>query len=91
MRIKLGSKVKDKVTGFTGIATQRIEYLQGCYRIGIQSQKLNKDGEVTEAYYVDEPQIEVIKEDAITSGDKEIEEKTGGAAYGLPKSRSHSF
>ena len=30
MKIKLGIKVRDKVTGFEGIATARIKYLNGC-------------------------------------------------------------
>ncbi len=42
--IKLGNLVKDLLTGFTGIATSRTEYLYGCVHIGITSQDLDKDG-----------------------------------------------
>lgn len=59
--IKLGSKVKDTITGFTGIAVGRTEWMNGCARIGIQPKKL-KDGKPVEVEWFDEQQIEVIKE-----------------------------
>jgi hypothetical protein len=60
--IKLGSKVKDSITGVTGIAIARTEWLNGCARISIQPQEL-KDGKPVEVTCVDEPQIEVIEPD----------------------------
>ena len=33
--IKLGDKVKDVVTGYTGIATSRTEFLNGCVQIAV--------------------------------------------------------
>lgn len=62
MSIKLGSKVRCKVTGLSGIATCRSEFLNGCFRIGIQP-PVDKDGKMVESYYVDEPQVEVVEED----------------------------
>jgi len=59
MRIALGSKVRDKITGYEGIATARITYLSGCDRIGIQA-KIGKDGKVPESHFVDEPMLEVL-------------------------------
>ena len=41
--IKLGSKVRDSITGLEGIATARTEYLYGCVRITITPTEL-KDG-----------------------------------------------
>ncbi len=41
--INLGQKVTDSITGFTGIAVSRHEYLYGCVRIGVESTEL-KDG-----------------------------------------------
>lgn len=43
--IKLGHKVKDIVSGFTGIAIVRLEYLNGCVRYTIQA-KQTKENEV---------------------------------------------
>ncbi len=42
-KIALGTKVKDKVTGFKGVVVARTEWLFGCLRYTVQPQKL-KDG-----------------------------------------------
>lgn len=34
--IKLGDKVKDKISGFEGLATARSEFLYGCVRILVE-------------------------------------------------------
>jgi hypothetical protein len=60
--IKLGSRVRDIVTGFEGIATSRTEWLHGCARIGIQPETLDKDGKVIDASVFDEQQVEIVKE-----------------------------
>ena len=51
--IKLGTKVKDSITGFEGIATSRVEYLIGCTQIGI-TPPVDKDGKVPDVVYLDE-------------------------------------
>lgn len=60
MAIKLGSTVKDKITGYKGIAIGRTEWLNGCVRIGIQLQKVDKDGKPVEAQWFDEDQVIVL-------------------------------
>lgn len=60
MVIKLGDKVKDKITGFTGILVGRTEWLNGCIRFGVQSEKLNKDGEPIEPEWFDEERVELV-------------------------------
>lgn len=62
--IKLGTKVRDKVTGVTGIAIARTEWLNGCARIVVQPQEV-KDGKPVESTCVDEPQIEVVDDDHV--------------------------
>lgn len=57
--IKLGQEVRDKVTGFKGIAVGKTEYLQGCNRISVQP-KVNKEGGLVECESFDEPDLEVI-------------------------------
>jgi hypothetical protein len=57
---QLGDRVKDRVTGFTGIVIARSEYLHGCRRVGVQSEKL-EDGKPKDPQWFDEPQVEVIK------------------------------
>jgi len=62
-RIKLGRKVRDKVTGFEGIATSRVEYINGCIQYGV-TPKVKKDDRTAypDSTYVDEGQLELIKE-----------------------------
>lgn len=58
--INLGAKVRDKITGFTGIVTSRTEWLNGCLRYGVQPQELH-DGKPIDAHVFDEPQLEVLE------------------------------
>jgi hypothetical protein len=41
-RFELGQRVKDKVTGFTGIACDRIEHLNRCWSYDVQSETIDK-------------------------------------------------
>lgn len=56
--IRLGNKVRDKVTGFEGIATGRVEYLTGCQQIGITPPA--KDGEVKATQYFDAERLVLV-------------------------------
>jgi hypothetical protein len=62
--VKLGDKVKDRITGFTGIATGRHEYLTGCTRITIEPQEL-KDGKPVASEWFDVQRVEVLKAGAV--------------------------
>ncbi len=62
--IKLGSRVKDKVTGFTGIATGRLVWEFACIRIAVQAQDLDKDGKPLDFQWFDEPRLDVLEEKA---------------------------
>ena len=53
---ELGVKVKDQITGFTGIVISRCEYLNKCIRYGVQAQKLTDNGKVIELW-LDEQDI----------------------------------
>ena len=56
--INLGNKVKDKITGFQGIATSKHIYLTGCSQFGIQP-PMDKDGKVPDKKYFDEGRLTV--------------------------------
>jgi hypothetical protein len=71
MKIELGREVKCKVTGFKGIATSRTEYLNGCFRIGVQP-RVEKDGKHPDAMYVDEPQLEYTKVKTVIGGGSKL-------------------
>lgn len=59
--IGLGDKVKDSITGFSGIVIGKTVWLHGCTRITVQPDKLDKDGKIREAQTFDEPQLVVVK------------------------------
>lgn len=71
--IELGDKVKDTVTGFTGIAVAKVTYLQGCDRFAVQA-PVKKNEKPQEWQYFDEPQLKVIKKKKVKQGKKD----TGG-------------
>jgi hypothetical protein len=54
----LGSRMKDKVTGFIGIVVCQSRYLTGCNRYSLQSPKL-KDNKPADWHAFDEDQIEL--------------------------------
>ena len=57
--IKLGSRVRDKVTGYEGITTGYCTYLYGCGQYNIIP-GLQSDGKLGESYWFDEGRIEVV-------------------------------
>ena len=64
MSIKLGDTVKDYITGFTGIAGARTEYLTGCIQFGVIPKTLNKDGKPQVWEWFDESRLMVKKIDS---------------------------
>ena len=52
--------MKDKVSGITGIATSRIDYLYGCSQYGIIPPAV--DSKMPESVWLDEGRVEVIGE-----------------------------
>ena len=67
-KIKLGQKVRDSITGMEGTAIARTEFLYGCVRIAVQPKEL-KDGVPLGSIYVDEPQLELVKNTPRPKGD----------------------
>lgn len=59
MKIKLGIKVRDKVTGFEGIATAKIKYLNGCVQFCVKPQATG-NGKMPEGEYIDVAQLEPV-------------------------------
>ncbi len=64
MRVHLGDRVRDKITGLQGIAIARTEWLHGCIRITIQPEAM-KDGKALDSYVIDEPQCELVARAAV--------------------------
>jgi len=57
--INLGTKVKDKITGLTGIVVARTEFINGCVQYEVQPHA-KKDGTVPEALGIDEQTLDII-------------------------------
>lgn len=57
--IQLGNRVRCIVTGFIGIATSRVEYLNGCVQYCVKP-PVDKDGKNQEGLYFDEAQLEYV-------------------------------
>lgn len=58
--IKLGDRVRDKITGFTGVVTGVTTWLNGCVRMGIQGTAL-RNGLPTVTEWIDEAQLKLVK------------------------------
>lgn len=74
--VQLGDKCRDTVTGFEGICVARTEWLNGCWRMTLQSDKLDKEGKPQDGMTFDEPQLQVIKAAVVSTGPRD----TGGPA-----------
>ena len=59
MKIELGMKVEDVITGFRGVAMCRAEYLTGCTQYGV-APAVDKDGRPVEWVFIDEGRLKVI-------------------------------
>jgi hypothetical protein len=77
---ELGQKAKDKITGFEGILTARVQFLTGCNRYSIQPQKLH-DGKRLEGEYFDEDQIVITGKGILA---EEVSGKKRGACAKNP-------
>ncbi len=66
--IRLGVRAENIVTGFTGIVTSRVEYLNGCVQFCL-APPVDKDGKTVETEYVDIQQLKYV-DDGIHIGDE---------------------
>lgn len=76
VKIKLGDKVRDLVTGYEGIATSRTEFMNGCVQYDVIG-KLKKGEKSPDGVgaSIDENNLEVIKKRVINSREYEREDQ----------------
>lgn len=79
----LGHKYRDTVSGWTGVATSRHEYMNGCIRITIEG--ADKDGK-PEGYIFDVQQIELVDETPVNPT-PHLPARTGGPRTNRPPER----
>jgi hypothetical protein len=65
----LGDRLRDVVTGFTGIAISRIHYLNGCEQYQLAPEQL-EDGKVVEPEWFDIQRLEVAAPAAFTPANR---------------------
>ena len=58
--IKLGQKVRDKITGFTGLVTGKVEYITGCNQV-LVCPPVKDDGTLVDSNWFDEQRIDVVE------------------------------
>jgi hypothetical protein len=78
-KIELGSTVRDKITGYTGLVVCRAEWLYGCRRYTVQAKEL-KDGKPIEPIGGDEDQFEIV-----TQAEPHAVSETGGPYVEPPR------
>jgi hypothetical protein len=59
--LKLGDKVKDTITGYSGIIVAEHRYLNGCLRMTLQPDKLGKEGMPVDGMIFDVEQLALVK------------------------------
>lgn len=59
-KFQLGQRIKDLVSGITGITTSRIEYLNGCWQYSIRLPYKDGDSKLAESYWFDQDQLVLI-------------------------------
>ncbi|KKM65075.1 hypothetical protein LCGC14_1494990 [marine sediment metagenome] len=74
--LPLGRLAMDMVSGFKGIIESRTEWLNGCFRIGLAPNHLDKDGKMLESRAFDAEQIEVLP--LRVAKEKPVEARTNG-------------
>lgn len=59
--IQLGDRARCRITKVAGVATCISNWLNGCRRVSIQPETLDKEGKPMELITFDEEQLEIIK------------------------------
>ncbi len=74
--LPLGRRAKDTISGFEGIIESRTEWLNGCFRVGLAPDHLDKDGKMLDSRAFDAEQIHVFPEQVVK--EKPVEARTNG-------------
>ncbi len=78
-----GKKGRDKITGFTGVITAKIDYMYGCSQYCL-TPEIDKDGKRVDGEYFDEGRIEILEQ--VVTPESVKAEKNGCDKREYPKS-----
>ena len=67
MKVTIGQRYCDRITGFIGVATARCEYLSGMPRVQLESDQLS-EGKPVECWFDEERVYQVGEAHASTEG-----------------------
>lgn len=85
-KIQLGDHVKDLITGFHGIAVCKTDWLNGCCRVGVQSQSLDS-GKLIDIQTFDIEQLEILEASKV----KLVKPPTGGPTPSVRDRQDQTF
>ena len=63
--LELGDLAKHAITGFTGIVTAKVEYLEGCEQVCLTPNRLDEKGDTINALYFDAPYVDLVEKGVI--------------------------
>ncbi len=87
LEVQLGAVVRDRISGFEGIAASRVEYLTGCTQIAIAKKGLSAEGKPIEWQYFDWQRLEVSRENEFFDIASSESTKAANGCGDLPPSR----
>ncbi|MEN6368570.1 MAG: hypothetical protein ABFD77_02605 [Thermotogota bacterium] len=95
MKVEMGARVKDVVSGYEGIVSAYTVHITGCDVVAIKSRGLDKDGKIQDPVWIDVTRVEVIgppaPEIAAVIKKSDDEEGRTGSKTGGPQDRSKRF
>ncbi len=74
-KFELGQRVKDCITGFSGVIMGRSQFITGCNQYALCPTKLDKDGKRMDWEYFDENRLVVTGKGITLPGEKEPKKK----------------
>lgn len=83
--VGLGDRVRDRINGYTGIATGRAEFLFGCRQVMVAPETIPADGKHPESSWVDEDRLEVVAPSAFVQPDTAAGAGGGPSTSPMPR------
>lgn len=88
--VELLDRVKDRITGFEGLAWSWVKFATGCDRIGILPTE-TRDGKLVEVEYFDLPRVEIVKKQSVSLSPKPAETKKSTGPGGMEAYPKHTL
>lgn len=85
--VQLGDRVKDTITGFSGIVIGVTDYLYGCKHVLVAPEGLTKEGKRLESDWLDEDRLVVEKRGVVARPESAAVRAGGPATEPLPARR----